>query len=308
MLTMPSIFKKSFGLLILAFWGSLACMAQEKTGAYFTTRDATIYYEVIGAGSGLPMVVANGGPGFDHTYLHVSSAWDELAGHRKVVFYDQRGTGHSARLKKGATFTLADQIDDLEALRQHLGAERIDLLGHSWGGFLAMAYAARHPQHIAHLILVDSAAPRFKDTPFLFKYVFPEGVDRQESVAFAETLGDKAASDSSLREYLAMLFYSTQKRDAFLKGFSSSAYAKQVNEAVNADIEKFDLTPEIKKFHCPTLVVTGRYDMNVAPQGAYQIHQAIPESRFVVFEQSGHLPFYEEPDAFARAVEDFLAK
>jgi proline iminopeptidase len=79
-----------------------------------------------------------------------------------------------------------------------------------------------------------------------------------------------------------------------------------VNEAVNHDISRFDLGPEIQKFKFPVLVVTGRYDMNVAPLTAYKIHQAIPGSAFVVFERSGHLPFYEEPEEFAKTLEGFL--
>jgi proline iminopeptidase len=75
---------------------------------------------------------------------------------------------------------------------------------------------------------------------------------------------------------------------------------------VTGDLGRFDLNPEIRKFQFPVMVATGRYDMNIAPAVAYRIHQAIAGSRFVVFEHSGHIPFYEEPDAFVRAVEEFL--
>ena len=170
-----------------------------------------------------------------------------------------------------------------------------------------MAYAAQHAEHISHLIIVDSAAPKFKDTIFLFDNVFPEGTERQQSVSFAEEMGDKGASDTDLREYFSMLFYSPQNRDKFLATVSPSVYRKDINEAVEKDIERFDLNPEIRKFRFPTLVITGRYDMNVAPVVAYKIHQAIPGSHFAVFERSGHLPFFEEPDAFVRVMEEFLA-
>jgi len=84
------------------------------------------------------------------------------------------------------------------------------------------------------------------------------------------------------------------------------AYNKKVNQVLNSDIGRFDLNPEIRKFRFPVMVATGRFDMNVAPVVAYKIHQTIAGSRFVVFERSGHLPFYEEPEAFDSAVEDFL--
>ena len=77
---------------------------------------------------------------------------------------------------------------------------------------------------------------------------------------------------------------------------------------MSADLEKYDLGPELAKFRFPTLVVTGRYDMNVAPSTAWKIHQRIPGSRFVAFERSGHLPYFEEPEAFTATIEQFLAR
>ena len=300
-----------YSALLLALLFASVCpsasAAAQETGKQFDTPGATIYYEVIGSGAGTPLVLVNGGPGFDHTYLHVSPAWNSLAAGRRVVFYDQRGNGRSTA-KRGQTYSLADQIDDLDALRAHLGFERMDLLGHSWGGFLVMAYAARHPDRIAHLMIIDSAAPVFHDTVFLFKDVFPEVVERRSGFSFADEFGNAKATEGELREYLSMLFYSTEKRDAFLAGFSSSSFSRAVNRAVNQDIVRFDLNPEIRKFKFPVLVVTGRYDMNVAPSVAYKIHQSIPGSSFAVFERSGHMPFYEEPGSFADLLQSFLGK
>ena len=127
----------------------LATPAPEKGGKTFETAGLAIYYEEVGGGAGLPLVVVNGGPGFDHTYMHCSDAWDRVASKRKVVFYDQRDNGRSSELKEGQSCLLADQIADLDALRAHLGLEKMDLLGHSWGGYLVMAYAARHPDRSA---------------------------------------------------------------------------------------------------------------------------------------------------------------
>jgi proline iminopeptidase len=277
-----------------------------EAGQTFQAGGVTLYYEALGVGdkSKVPLVVANGGPGFDHSYLHVSNVWGELAKDRQVVLYDQRGTGRSTT-PAGPT-KLADQIADLEALRQHLGAETIDLLGHSWGGYLAMAYTARHPNRVHRLLIVDSAAPRWKDTVFLFKDVYPEGVARQDALAFSGELGDEAANQTSMREYFAMLFYSPENRDAFLAHMTNNRYSAEVNRALNADLERFDLGPELLKFRMPTLVITGRFDANVAPSTAWRIHQAVPGSRFVVFEKSGHLPFFEEPARFVQVVGDFL--
>jgi len=222
------------------------------------------------------------------------------------VFYDQRGTGRSGPLGRGESCTLADQIADLDGLRARLGAPAVDLLGHSWGGYLVMAYAARHPEHVAHLTIADSAAPKWSDTEFIFKYVFPEGVDRQGRLDFADALGDTVAGAESLHEYMGMLFVSTTKRDEFLSHIASYRYARKVNELLNADLAKYDMWPVLPSLRMPTLVVTGRYDMNVAPSTAWKIHNAIPGSRWDVFESSGHLPYFEEPERFVRVVNDFL--
>src|SRR5258706_15895494 len=181
--------------------------APPEKGTTFDTGGVSIYYEVVGGGPRTPLVLVNGGPGFDHAYMHCSDAWDRLAATRKVVFYDQRGNGRSSPIKEGQSCLLADQIADLHALRARLGLEKMDLLGHSWGGYLVMAYAARHPQRISHLIIVDSAAPKIQDTVFLFKNIYPETTATEDGLAFAVELGDDAAISTDLREYMSMLFY-----------------------------------------------------------------------------------------------------
>src|SRR5262245_36344463 len=209
-------------LLAVLLLGSVAAIASAAPaapsgpGRTFSAGGATIWYEVRGTGGGRPLIMVNGGPGFDHTYVLCSDAWDVLVRSRRVVFYDQRGNGRSGALKANQTCTLADQVADLEALRRQLGAEKVDLLGHSWGGYLVMAYAARHPERVAHLIIADSAAPKWSDTEFIFKYIFPETVDHQGQLDFFDALGDSSAAKQSLREYLGMLFVSAEKRDEFV--------------------------------------------------------------------------------------------
>jgi len=280
---------------------------QIESGTTFDGPGGKIYYEVIGGGKAIPLVLVNGGPGLDHLYLHTSAAWDVLGRNRRVVFYDQRGTGRSSPLKEGQSCTLADQIDDLDALRANLGLEKMLLLGSSWGGYLSMAYAARHPERVAGLILVDSAGPKWDEKSDLEDKVYPEEVEREKSLEFASEFGDKSARDQYSREVFSMLFYSPEKRDEVLASLVGVKFNWEVNEAVSRDLSRFDLTPELAKFRFPTLVITGRFDMNVAPVFAYQMYRAIPGAQFAVFEKSGHLPFTEEPGAFARRVETFLS-
>ena len=275
-------------------------------GHTFTTAGVSLWYEVRGAAAGRPLIMVNGGPGFDHTYVLCSSAWDAIAKGRRVVFYDQRGTGRSGALKAGQSCTLGDQVADLDALRRQLGVERVDLLGHSWGGYLVMAYTAKHPEHVAHLIIADSAAPKWSDTEFIFKNIYPEALARQANLDWADAMGDSAAAKASMREYFGMLFVSAAKREEFLSRAATYGYTRSVNEALNADLAKYDMWPVLPTFHLPTLVVTGRFDINVAPSTAWKIHEAIPGSAWAVFEQSGHLPYFEEPEKFTRVIEKFL--
>ena len=133
----------------------------EHTGQELAVGDVTLYYEVHGAASGIPLFVVNGGPGLDHSYVEVAAVWQELAARRPVVFYDQRGNGRSSHLAEGQPCGLADQLTDLDALQQHLSFEQVDLLGHSFGGNLAMAYTARYPRHVHKLILVGRVRPNW---------------------------------------------------------------------------------------------------------------------------------------------------
>jgi len=103
-----------------------------------------------------------------------------------------------------------------------------------------------------------------------------------------------------------MLFVSAARRDEFLAHADSYHYARSVNAALNADLARYDMWPVLPTFRMPVLVLTGRYDINVAPSTAWKIHRAIPGSRWEVFEQSGHLPYFEEPEKFERVVGGFL--
>lgn len=289
----------------------LFSFGQEKwDGRSFESAGTVIHFEVIGEGARSPIIVINGGPGFNHTYLHLAGVWEELAHGRPVVFYDQRGTGRSQGLSQGRTSTLQDNIDDLEALRRHLNYAKVTLVGHSWGGYLSMAYAARHPDRVEKLVLVGTAGPKWFEIPDgsgqpsdLFEYIFPDVVERRSRLN--ATL-DARAADEDLSAYLSMLFLSEDKRNDFISGCKDCRLDREVNRLVNQDLRRFDLTPQLARFDFPVLIMTGRYDINVAPLVAYRIHQKISNSDLVFFEKSGHMPFYEEPAKFVEVVARFL--
>lgn len=267
-----------------------------------------LYYEVHGESEGVPIFVLHGGPGFSHDYLKLSTqVWDKLSQSRPIIFYDQRGTGKSTNNEGDENCTLLDQLNDLESLRIHLGYKQIILLGHSWGGYLGMAYSARYPENVDKLILVGSAAPCFKDTIFLQKYVFPEIQERRDNLSFEVELGNEKVINLDTIEKFSMLFYSPEIKEKMLSNIGNTSYNYEVHKVLRADIEKFDLTPELKKYTHKTLVITGRFDMNVAPLVAYRIHKLITDSEYEVFEYSGHLPFFEEPEKFIDVVNSFIS-
>ena len=271
------------------------------------TAQVELGYETFGARStALPVIAVNGGPGLSHAYMLINDMWLRVARQRLVVFYDQRGTGASRRLQPGAPQTMEAQVADLEAVRARLALDRFALVGDSYGGLLAMAYAAAHPEHVARLVLSDSAAPSWKSMVHLLPETFPD-VEEQDT-AEQKRLGPTtdAAARASLRNHFRMIFYSPARRDAYMAKMGDLGYQPAVAEAVAKATETLDLTPKLAAFHFPTLVLTGRYDMNVAPVTAWRMAHAIPGAKIVFFEQSGHLPSYEEPEKYQSVLEGFL--
>ncbi len=297
--------RKCFFTLLLL---SGLAVAQSPVTGVVHTPDVDLAYEIYGVPStATPAIIANGGPGFSHTYLLQNDVLTtRLAHDRQIVFYDQRGDGKSTLLKPDAPQDMNAQVADLDAIRAKLGFQKFDLIGHSWGGLLAMGYASAHPEHIERSILIDSAAPAWKDTLFLFDKVFPDV--GAEDAAITKKLGrTPEATKLHLTNYFSMLFYSQENHDRFLAGITDPGQNSVVNVAVNKAIAKLDLNPELPKFAFPTLVMHGRFDMNVAMLTAWKTCNAIPGARIVIFSKSGHLPFYEEPDKFTQILSDFLA-
>jgi proline iminopeptidase len=289
---------------ILVFLPALALGQSAPTG-HVQTPDVDIAYWVLGTQkAATPVIAVNGGPGLSHIYMVQNDVWDRLAKGRRIVLYDQRGTGASKLLNPNAPEGMDAQVADIDAIRAHLGFETADFAGDSYGGLLVMAYTAAHPEHVHKIILSDSAAPVRKDMVHLFSEVFPDKMEEQKR------LDDSKAPvttepEHSLRDHFRLIFYSEEKQNEYLakaKDLGSSPVGAAVNKA-NANL---DLTPALPKFHCPTLVITGRYDMNVAPLTAWKIYKAIPGAKFIAFEKSGHLPSYEEPDKYVKVVNDFL--
>ncbi|HEY1927185.1 MAG TPA: alpha/beta hydrolase [Caulobacteraceae bacterium] len=288
--------------------GSLTAEAAPSTGRA-RTADGEIGYQVLGhGGSALPVIVVNGGPGLSHAYLMMNDLWPKVAKGRMVVVYDQRGTGVSKAFRAGSPQTMEAQVADLEAVRSALGLQRFALVGDSFGGMIAMAYAAAHPEHVTKLVLSDSAAPSWKSMVHLLPQTFPDIEASDEAEQARLGAGSEAAARASLRAHFSMIFYSPAKRDAYMERMGDLGFEPEVSQAVSKATADLDLTPKLAAFTFPTLVVTGRYDMNVAPLTAWRIAHEIPHAKLVVFEKSGHLPAYEEPERYRAVLTAFLGE
>jgi proline iminopeptidase len=270
------------------------------------TQDVDLAYEVYGTPTKeAPVIAVNGGPGLSHVYMIQNDVWTRLAKGREIVFYDQRGTGKSKKLKEGAPQNIDAQVADLEAIRQHFNFEKVDLVGDSFGGFLSMAYASAHPEHVRKLILSDSAPPALKDIVHLLPEVFPD-IEEQDAEIQKKLGNTDEAAQQELLNHFHMIFYSEDLLHKYLANIKDLGYTAGVGAAVGNAASKVDMTAELPKFNFPTLVITGRYDMNVAPLTAWRMYKAIPGARLVIFAKSGHLPSYEEPDKYVQVVDAFL--
>jgi proline iminopeptidase len=276
------------------------------------TEQVDLGYETFGAqpasssGTAIPVIVVNGGPGLSHAYMVQNDLWQRIARNRLVVLYDQRGTGASKRLQPGSSQTMEAQVADLDAVRHSLGLEKVAFVGDSYGGLLVMAYAAAHPDHVAKLVLSDSPGPSWKSIVHVLPEVFPDV--EEENAQEQQRLGPAtdAAAQAGLRNHFRMIFYSPEKRDAYMSHMGDLGYEPAVAQAVGRSTADLDLTSKLGGFKFPVLVITGRYDMNVAPLTAWRLAHAIPGAKLVFFEQSGHLPAYEEPDKYVAVLEEFL--
>jgi len=266
-----------------------------------------IGYEAFGKqNDATPVIAVNGGPGLSHAYMLMNDLWQQIAQHRLVIFYDQRGTGASKHVQAGASQDMDAQVADLEAVRAHFGLQKAAFVGDSYGGLLVIAYAAAHPEHVDRLVLSDSAPPAWKDMVHLLPQTFPDIEEQDAEIAKKLAADPDAAARAQLRNHFRMIFYSPEKRDAYMAKMGDLGYEPAVGEAVEKATENIDLTSALPKFNFPVLVITGRYDMNVAPLTAWRMAHAIPGAQIVFFEKSSHLPSYEEPEKYRGVVEGFL--
>ncbi|QDV19125.1 Proline iminopeptidase [Gimesia panareensis] len=273
-----------------------------------------IYFDVDGMGlvpEGDQMVerpvlfLLHGGPGSDHSSFKSNSA--ALRDTTQLVFVDHRGSGRSAPADP-ATYTLDQNIDDLDALREYLGLERISVLGSSYGGMVAQGYAIRYPERVANLILV-ATTPSYRFLDDARQIVSERGTPDQQRVCQWLWEG-KFESQEQVYEYYKTMgpMYSTRfDAEKLDKGWPrGNRNFEQLNIGFSTFLRTFDLIEQLPSISCPTLVLGGAHDWICPPQHSELIAEKIPRAHLKIFAHSSHSIADDEPEAYLAAVRGFM--
>lgn len=267
------------------------------------------------SGSGPPLLCHPGGPGCSGLYF---GELVELAAERTLLVLDPRGTGGSDRPAERSGYDLEDYAADVEALREHVGLERLDLLGHSHGGFVAMTWAGNHPDRVGRLVLA-STAPRFTDA--IRKLRIERVASHQGQPYFEDAVAALVAHQEGRFETDAELeeLYRREWRLFTPLGFDATGVVEALRAAGNnADALRhfnsqiaggMDLRPLLRRVEAPTLVIAGELDA-FGRLPAEEIAAALPEPTLVLLPELDHFPFLESAEHradWSRAVLEFLA-
>lgn len=263
-------------------------------------------------GKGAPIVFIHGGPGLNHSYFepHV----DPLSKKFKTVLYDQRACGKSA-LPATDSLALSFFINDIEAIRNELKAEKITLFAHSWGSLLAVNYAMQFPKQVKSMILCNSVPlSKAYDSDALenrkMQLTVTDSTDRSIIMGSPDF---KAGSANAYERLLKLSF-----RHSFDKSENISALnlalpknyveaSQSLYKGLSKDLTDYDYYDEIKEFKFPVLILHGKSDL-VPLEAIERMDTSIPNSELIVFNKSGHFIFIEEQKKFTSTVTKWLDK
>jgi proline iminopeptidase len=262
--------------------------------------------------------VLHGGPSFDHNY--VLPDMDRLAESLRVVYYAQRGRGLSADGVEPEDVTLESETEDLDLLRRSLGLNAVALIGHSWGGFLAMNYAVTHPEDVSHLVLMHSAPASAEGWSILMDVFGKNRPPRDREVLDQLEESDlyKQGNLSAEAEYNRAHFRMTLHDSGLLDDLvgrirvnftpATVLTAREIGKRLYEQTWQtpgFDLRPDLRRLDVPTLVLTAEHDF-IPVDIATDIADSIPGSRSVVFDGCGHFSYMEKPDEVFGVVDRFV--
>ena len=282
-----------------------------------------IYYKIVGRGA--PLMIVHGGPGASHDYLLPYLL--PLARRHRLIFIDERGSGRSERLENAALYTVENMVEDVEAVRKALGLGKISLLGHSYGGVLAQAYAFKYQQNLTHLILggtfystaeMNKVLAREKQAmpPDEFKKLddlekaglFDKGKPWEKG-RYPDDYAKLAWGDG----YFPFLYqhHPDPNYDPASGNTSTSwdlyreMWGSHGEFIIDGNLKSVEYSDKLPGIKVPTLVICGDHDES-DPSLSRFMHEKIAGSKLVVLPQSGHMAFVDQPNLYLKAVNDFL--
>ncbi|MFI5606992.1 alpha/beta fold hydrolase [Amycolatopsis sp. NPDC051903] len=278
----------------------------------FAAADGTaLAYRVLGAGIGDPVVCLPGGPMRAGAYLGDLGG---LAAHRPLLALDLRGTGESAEPADPATYRCDRQVADVEALRAHLGADRLELLGHSAGASLAVKYAAAHPHRIGRLALITPSArslaldPSPGERRLAVARRSAESWFPEVSLAY-EAIANRHATSADWAA-VAPLYYG--RWDAAAKAHHATEAVQRNGKAARVYNSEGAFDPlrtraGLAGVTAPVLVLAGALDWITPPGVASAVAALFPDAALEVQPGASHYPWVDDPAAFTATVAKFLA-
>ncbi|UYX55375.1 alpha/beta hydrolase [Bacillus thuringiensis] len=295
-----------------------------ETGKYMYIRGKKIYVETHGNPKNNPVLYLHGGPGescYDFSYHQAERLKDSLF----VIMIDQRGVCRSEEITEDEAFGLNDLIEDCEELKKVLQIEKWSIIGHSFGGYLALLYAAAYPNSIERIIFegptfdfaLTSRALLQKTGHLLKKYGKEEVAE--ESLAYSS---GNASSKELLEAYIRLSAELEEKRmeiynykedetdDSLYSDEEWDVFSNRSN--IHFDRLKLEgachtsLLSKIKEVENPMLLIVGKYDVVTCEKQIETFNKDARNGKYIVFEESGHTPHYEEAERFAETIIQFL--
>jgi len=280
-----------------------------KTGGLVALNGTELYLKTIGKGE--PILIIHGGPGLDHTYF--LPQMEGLAKNHELIFYDQRASGKSASNLDSSQISIDIFVEDIEAIRKQTKQENLNILGHSFGGILAMKYAIKYPDKVNKLILSNSSSASSifmkNEAKRLQERITEEDKFAQELI-FKSTnfqAGKASAYEDLFRTFFRKEFVNRDLADSLTLTFPANfAKNSRLLSYLSKDMgANYDFSTDLKNITAPTLVVYGDYEI-LAESAGKQIAETIPNAEFMLLENCGHFPFIENSTAYFTAINDFL--
>ena len=290
-------------------------MASRVREGFVEGAGARIYFKTMGRG--VPLLLLHGGPGADHSDF--LPALEPLARRHQLVLIDERGSGRSQRLGDPASYTLALMVKDIECLRKHLQLEEWLVLGHSFGGILAQAYAVRHPKRLLGLVLAGTgSSARCIDTDFRnIRKRLPAHLrtrlTRHERAGIFQTDGAyKKEYAAASAQALAPYMYSKAPPRRFERPLDlgmevlREMWVRRSDFHIDGNLKGFDFTQSLWRVKAPSLVVIGDRDL-VSTRTADISRASLPRATLVVMAECAHMMFIDQTARFNRLLGEFLS-